>query len=198
MYQGLSVIQDRILVGTGLTIITGILFYYKLKLILLLATIFAIIYDLYNVAKNIDSIANPYYMYTCAYLTFGINAMYSIYCENEIRFVYLILTVAISDIMQFFMGRSFGITFINAYSGKKTLEGYVYGFASALLISLLYQDWLTSFIWILAGIIGDFIESFLKRKIGIKDISNLLPGHGGFFDRIDGILFASIITYVFG
>ena len=41
--------------------------------------------------------------------------------------------------------------------------------------------------------IGDFFESYIKRKLNLKDSSNLIPGHGGLFDRVDGLLFASVV-----
>lgn len=44
--------------------------------------------------------------------------------------------------------------------------------------------------------VGDFFESFIKRKLGLKDSSNIIPGHGGLFDRVDGLLFAAMFTAV--
>ncbi|MGN1062931.1 MAG: phosphatidate cytidylyltransferase, partial [Alphaproteobacteria bacterium] len=44
--------------------------------------------------------------------------------------------------------------------------------------------------------VGDFFESFIKRRLGLKDSSNLIPGHGGLFDRVDGLLFASVLLAI--
>ena len=44
--------------------------------------------------------------------------------------------------------------------------------------------------------VGDLFESFIKRKVGIKDIGKIMPGHGGVMDRIDGTLFASVLVCI--
>jgi phosphatidate cytidylyltransferase len=48
----------------------------------------------------------------------------------------------------------------------------------------------------LANAFGDLVESAIKRKVGIKDMGKILPGHGGILDRIDGTLFAAITVYI--
>ncbi len=94
-------------------------------------------------------------------------------------------------------------------SPNKTWAGLIGGIAFAVLASLLYFYILSlpgvmkingdaqTFFAILGGLIaavsqiGDLIESAIKRKLGLKDSSNLIPGHGGVFDRIDGLIFAA-------
>jgi phosphatidate cytidylyltransferase len=93
-------------------------------------------------------------------------------------------------------------------SPKKSWEGVIGGwiFACIGLILVLWELGksksplfimvFTLFVCILS-LIGDLFESFLKRRAGIKDSGTLLPGHGGFLDRFDGILFTVIFFYIF-
>jgi phosphatidate cytidylyltransferase len=50
---------------------------------------------------------------------------------------------------------------------------------------------------LLAAVFGDLAESLIKRDLGVKDMSSLLPGHGGIMDRLDSILPSALITYLF-
>lgn len=95
-----------------------------------------------------------------------------------------------------------------AISPGKTWEGLFGGwlFASIGLYLVLWeldklQPWwfigLFAFFAGILSLVGDLFESWLKRRAGIKDSGNLLPGHGGFLDRFDGILFTVIFFYIF-
>ena len=93
-------------------------------------------------------------------------------------------------------------------SPHKTWEGCVCGGLSSLLVGLvvwllpvfpeidLVTALLTSLICSTLGQIGDLAESLIKRMIGIKDFSNLIPGHGGMFDRADSLLFSLPAAYI--
>ena len=96
-----------------------------------------------------------------------------------------------------------------AVSPKKTWEGAICGALSSLLTGTLVWFicrysyplplWLclvTAFLGSSMGQIGDLAESLLKRMIGVKDFSNLIPGHGGAFDRVDSLLFSIPTTYI--
>jgi len=91
-------------------------------------------------------------------------------------------------------------------SPKKTLEGSFFGLLASVGGAFLIDAvWGTPLAWhylLLAGIgggvaeqVGDLCESVLKRSAGIKDSGNILPGHGGMLDRIDGLLFAAPVVY---
>lgn len=95
-----------------------------------------------------------------------------------------------------------------AISPGKTWEGFFGGFIAALTAFLLINGWYLGFnfslvfsvlftlITCIAATAGDLFESWLKRKAGIKDSGNLLPGHGGFLDRFDGILFVAVLFWM--
>ncbi len=114
--------------------------------------------------------------------------------------VALIAVVIATDIGAYFSGRAIGGPKIApSISPSKTWAGLVGGMICAGLMLAAFAvfelfDWTTIYA-LLAGAIGavvaqagDFLESWMKRKAGLKDSSNLLPGHGGFFDRVDGLL----------
>jgi phosphatidate cytidylyltransferase len=118
-------------------------------------------------------------------------------------------TVAVSDTAQYYAGRTFGRRPLAPLrSPKKTLEGAVGGFvvAPAVLVAA-GAAWLPGqdparlavlgVLLVVAGIIGDLFESMLKRAADVKDSSHLIPGHGGVLDRIDALLFAAPVFYVF-
>jgi len=120
----------------------------------------------------------------------------------------LLLVIVVSDSAQYYTGRAFGRRALSpAISPKKTVEGAIGGVLFATLATAAVGRYVFgSPIWILAllgaalsllGIVGDLFESLLKRSAGIKDSSNLIPGHGGVLDRIDSWLFAAPVYYLF-
>ena len=121
----------------------------------------------------------------------------------------LILTVAISDTFQYYSGRTLGRHLLApVVSPKKTVEGAVGGFAGAALALAVIGHWWLPQMGLAArillglavaavGIVGDLFESLLKRSVNMKDASAIIPGHGGVLDRIDALLFAAPVYYVF-
>jgi len=121
----------------------------------------------------------------------------------------LMVTIVISDSAQYYTGRAFGKRpLAPTISPKKTLEGafgglifgtlamaaggrYVFPDANLFLLALVSASIAA------LGIVGDLFESLLKRSAGVKDSSNIIPGHGGVLDRIDSWLFAAPLYYVF-
>jgi phosphatidate cytidylyltransferase len=112
-----------------------------------------------------------------------------------------------SDTAAFFVGRALGRhKLAPRISPGKTWEGTIAGFLGAIIVSLLFtmllpisygQAILLGFLVSLFGQLGDLAESLLKRNMGVKDSGKLLPGHGGFLDRIDSIVFAGVVVYYY-
>ena len=122
----------------------------------------------------------------------------------------VLLAIALADAGAFFIGSAIGKhRMMPIVSPKKTWEGYLGGIVIGTLVATGFALWFHSFVpaitWqkgILLGVIisalcpmGDFGESMLKRQFGQKDSSQLIPGHGGFLDRIDSYLWAAIIGF---
>lgn len=122
------------------------------------------------------------------YQDFGIQAMF-----------WLLVTVALTDIGAFFTGKAIGKTKFSDTSPNKTIEGVIGGVIVATIfgtyvglhIAPLWIALIVTFATSLASVFGDLFESYLKREAGVKDSGDLLPGHGGILDRIDGYLFGA-------
>lgn len=117
--------------------------------------------------------------------------------------VWLVAVVVASDVLGYFAGRSLGgPKFWPSISPKKTWSGTVAGWAGAALVGLAFMPAsglgpvlvLLSVLLAFAGQMGDIAESAMKRKMGVKDSSNLIPGHGGVLDRFDALMGASAVT----
>jgi phosphatidate cytidylyltransferase len=113
------------------------------------------------------------------------------------------------DSAAYFAGRAFGRTKLyEAVSPKKTREGFVGGLLGGVVGALLAHFWYLpqiplahavglAVVCACVGQLGDLVESLLKRSTDIKDSGNILPGHGGLLDRIDGLLFVAPLVYLY-
>ena len=121
--------------------------------------------------------------------------------------VWIVVTVWLSDIGGFFVGRFFGGPRLSKWSPNKTLSG----FSGSLIFSQLafyiiflaikdvgftYKFFIIQIFICIISVFGDLFFSFLKRKNNIKDYSSIIPGHGGLMDRIDGLIFAIIFANI--
>ncbi len=121
--------------------------------------------------------------------------------------LWLMGIVIISDTAGYFFGRMIGgPKFWPSLSPKKTWSGTVAGWIGAFLLGVVLWRmgrgdvtllWCSPIVC-LAGQMGDIAESWLKRRAGVKDSSNLIPGHGGFMDRFDAVTGAVLATMLIG
>ena len=121
-----------------------------------------------------------------------------------------------NDTFAYLIGSKFGKNkLLERVSPKKTIEGFVGGMLGALLAGIVIFKVLENYspldaekyplwIWIVMaiivsvfGTIGDLIQSKFKRQAGVKDSGIIMPGHGGLYDRLDSIIYASPFVYAF-
>ena len=120
---------------------------------------------------------------------------------------WLIVIVALTDSLAYVIGKNFGKKFIKkgfcTTSPNKTWEGVLGGILSGSIagafVGMYFYSiagaFLISFFVSVASVFGDLFESYLKRKAGVKDSGNILPGHGGILDRVDGYLFGAPLMW---
>ena len=133
-----------------------------------------------------------------------------LYLKSGMKTVFwLIVIISFTDSMAYFIGKNLGNRFIkerfSITSPNKTWEGVIGGVLSGSIIGGLvgmmfysfFNALMISFFVSVASVFGDLFESFLKRRAGVKDSGNILPGHGGILDRIDGYLFGAPLMLAF-
>ena len=115
--------------------------------------------------------------------------------------MWLLVAVAVTDVGAYFTGKAIGRTKFSDTSPKKTLEGVFGGVILATLAGSfvgvnVVPFWIAivvTFFTSVSSVFGDLFESYLKREAGVKDSGDILPGHGGALDRVDGYLFGAIM-----
>ena len=137
------------------------------------------------------------YLSLLVYFLFSIE---SYYVNLKIYLMYSVLVAIVSDIGGLVFGKILKGKKLTKISPNKTISGSIGSFIfSLLLIPFFYQEllnyniltlFLITILISLTSQLGDLFISYLKRKAKIKNTSDILPGHGGFLDRIDGIIFA--------
>tara|TARA_B100000787_G_scaffold127415_1_gene96495 strand:+ start:669 stop:1331 length:663 start_codon:yes stop_codon:yes gene_type:complete len=205
-------LRKRIATSLVLMLLLTGMYFYSFVMIIALTVIAIIIWiEFYALISKIlkkNSTKNKFFRFlyksiSLLYLSILVTSIFSIeffYLDLKIKLLYIILVAILSDIGGLVFGRFFKGKKLTKISPKKTISGSIGSFIfSLLLIPLFYLDLIEYSIFALCLItmlisvttqLGDLFISYLKRKAKVKDTSDILPGHGGFLDRVDGIIFA--------
>ena len=186
-----------------------IIYFFALnnKYLLFLFGTFLYCLVLYEIIKFFNKFFKIILLYLI--LSYFCFTMYFFTSYDFLIFNIFVFTIIFFDSFSFFTGKVFGKNYIFKYiSPKKTLEGYLGGVFltnTSIIIYFNYMNFETSFIsliilvnlTIFIAMFGDLIESYFKRKNNIKDSSEYLPGHGGFFDRFDSFIASIMLLVIF-
>ena len=128
--------------------------------------------------------------------------------KGLVALIFVLLIVWVTDIGGYFAGRGIGGPKLwPRVSPKKTWAGAIGGFAASLAVACGFAAFdfgRTGALLVLAAVLsvvsqlGDLFESAVKRRFGVKDSSQIIPGHGGLLDRLDGFVAAIIVAAIFG
>ena len=201
----------RILTSVILIILLVLMLKYSVVLISALLLIFVISWlefnnileNMYKKKKNLI-IKNLSKFFIFIYLLFFMKVIVDEFLQNQPNIswnlIFIISVCILSDIGGFAFGKFFKGKKLTKISPNKTYSGMIGSFILSIIFCIIYSysisfvDFKTIFLLSISISficqIGDLFISFLKRKAKIKDTGNILPGHGGILDRIDGILFA--------
>ncbi len=120
----------------------------------------------------------------------------------------IFILVWANDTFAYLVGKNFGKhKLMPSVSPKKTIEGLLGGIVGAVSISFIiftFTQIYSMLVWVILacivaifGTVGDLVQSKFKRQAGVKDSGTIMPGHGGLYDRLDSMLFASPFVYLF-
>ena len=134
-----------------------------------------------------------------------LNATFN-YVNSTILGVFILIWT--NDTFAFLVGKNFGKhKLLERISPNKTIEGFIGGMVATFLASFVIANQFTTHSitqWVVIagivsifGVLGDLIESMFKRQAGVKDSSNFIPGHGGFLDRFDSVIFAAPFIFIY-
>tara|TARA_B100000780_G_scaffold278979_1_gene254751 strand:- start:3079 stop:3741 length:663 start_codon:yes stop_codon:yes gene_type:complete len=205
-------LKKRIITSFILSFLLTLMFYYSFIMITALILIAIITWiEFYALISKIikkNSYKDRFFRFlfkstSLLYLSILVCVIFYIesYHSNlKILILYSILVAIFSDIGGLIFGKTFKGKKLTKISPNKTISGSIGSFFFSLLLVPLFYSKLGEYNFLILTLItiiislisqlGDLFISYLKRKAKVKDTSDILPGHGGFLDRLDGIIFA--------
>jgi len=207
-----SELKKRTFTSIILITLLSLMYFYTFILIISLIIIaiivwiefYALISKIFKKNTTKDKFLRFFYktisLFYLSFLVYFLILVESHYLDLKIYILYSVLVAIFSDVGGLIIGKTFKGKKLTKISPNKTISGSIGSFFFSLLLIPLFMGQLTSFnllililITLLISLIsqlGDLFISFLKRKAKVKNTSDILPGHGGFLDRVDGIIFA--------
>lgn len=198
----------------GLAILTDAFFHsYHLIFILTVVLVFSFVFEiLFGKSDKLQNVfislfATVYPALFISYL-FKIDHVSSLFFGKFANYLilYILIVIWVFDTVSYFVGKMAGKhPFFPSISPKKTVEGFVGGIIAVMGLGvvagfvfdsfLLFHSFILSLLIGISGQVGDLSESIIKRDLGVKDSSHILPGHGGILDRFDSLFFACPAVY---
>lgn len=186
---------------------------YKLTLLAVITIIYFVFSVIMVLANHKDMTLGAIGM-LCAMPLFVVGAFSCLgsVINNDSGLYYLLLLFnfsSICDMGAYFVGVTLGKhKLCPEISPKKTIEGAIGGIVSSVVFAIVFmlafgktENFVSTLILTvplcIVGMMGDLLASSIKRSVGLKDYSNLIPGHGGILDRVDSMLLISPVLYLF-
>ena len=181
-----------------------IIFFENLLFLLVAVLYILIIYEIFTsfIKYNLS-------IFLYILISFIFSQYYFFYKYDQIAFFYFLVVIISFDTFSYIIGSFFGKKkILPNISPKKTYLGFFGGYFFTMVNILVFNKFLFYFtsltklilltsLIIFIAFLGDIIQSIFKRQSNIKDSSNIIPGHGGIFDRLDGyILSISILVFI--
>mgnify|MGYP001005115213 FL=1 len=215
-------LKKRIFTSTLLISLLVAMYFYSYIMIISLIIIaiivwiefYALISKIFSKNKLKDRLLRRLYkimsLLYLSLLVYFIFIIESYYPNLKLYLLYSVLVAILSDVGGLVIGKIFKGKKLSKISPNKTISGSIGSLIfSLILIPFFYEELiinsfliliLITFVISITSQLGDLFISLLKRKAKVKDTSDLLPGHGGFLDRVDGIIFAipiGILSFIF-
>ena len=168
-------------------------------LFFLIFILFAGVHELFNTFKKVKT-----KLILSLLLILSLCSIYYL-SQNEKIFLYFIIAISVStDIGGYVFGKIFKCKKLSKISPKKTISGVFGSYFCSIISFAVFNNFYSlgrdEFIWVIifstVAQAGDLTVSYFKRKEKVKDIGKILPGHGGIFDRIDGLMFVALLAFV--